>query len=217
MRVSFGDFVLDRERRQLLRGVEVVHLTPKTFDLLMLLVQERPRVVAKDEILRRLWPDTFVSENNLATLVTDLRSALGDSTRKPTFIRTVHGRGYAFAAGAVDQNDGEPRPRTGSSWKLIWQRTEIPLFSGDNVIGRPADDVIGVDAPSVSRQHARISVNGSQATVEDLGSKNGTWLGVTPVKSVVTLRDGDQLRLGSVVVTVRRRSGATTTATVDDQ
>ena len=102
MPVQFGEFVLDESRRQLLRRGDPVHLSPKAFQLLSILVQEKPRALSKADLQERLWPDTFVTEGNLTTTVAELRSALGDDAREPRYIRTVHGFGYSFAAAAKD-------------------------------------------------------------------------------------------------------------------
>jgi DNA-binding winged helix-turn-helix (wHTH) protein len=96
MRVCFQGFVLDTAMRQLFRGETRVHLEPKALELLELLVARRPEAVAKTEIQRRLWPDTFVSESSLTGLVAQVRKALGDDRRQERFLRTVHGFGYAF-------------------------------------------------------------------------------------------------------------------------
>src|SRR5215468_8587554 len=85
MRVYFGDLAIDRDARQLLRGEQEVHLGPKAYDLLDLLLRHRPQVVAKEKIRDRLWPSTFVSESTLLTVVTDLRTALEDDPRRPRF------------------------------------------------------------------------------------------------------------------------------------
>jgi len=96
MRLAFGDFVIDFDQRRLLSAQQEVRLTPKAFDLLRLLIETRPKALSKQEIFDRLWPGTFVTENNLATLVADLRSSLGDQASEPRFIRTVYAFGYAF-------------------------------------------------------------------------------------------------------------------------
>jgi hypothetical protein len=152
--------------------------------------------------------DAFVTENNLATLITDVRAALDDPAREARLIRTVHAVGYAFAGTVVTQP--EPSTRASAGWKLVWDRTELALFDGENIIGRPANGVIGIDAPTVSRRHARIVVVNGQATIEDLSSKNGTWVGLQPVASAIPLKDGETIRLGSVVMTVRASPGDST-------
>jgi TolB-like protein/DNA-binding winged helix-turn-helix (wHTH) protein/tetratricopeptide (TPR) repeat protein len=98
MPIQFGDFALDESRRQLFGGGEAVHLSPKAFQLLSILIQERPRAISKNDLQERLWPDTFVTEGNLSSVVAELRSALGDDAHEPRFIRTLYGFGYSFAA-----------------------------------------------------------------------------------------------------------------------
>src|SRR5512143_315475 len=92
----FGDFTLDVDQRILLRKGRPRPLAPKVFDTLVILVEKKGRIVAKDELMRRLWPDTFVEEANLTFNVQQLRKALGDNARKPIYIETVTRRGYRF-------------------------------------------------------------------------------------------------------------------------
>lgn len=98
MSLQFGEFTLDISRRQLLKGAEPVRLSPKAFHLLTLLVQEHPRALSKVDLHEQVWPDTFVTDGSLATLVAELRSALGDDRSQSRFIRTLHGFGYSFTA-----------------------------------------------------------------------------------------------------------------------
>jgi DNA-binding winged helix-turn-helix (wHTH) protein len=214
MKSSFAGFTLDLDRRLLLRGEEPVHLAPKALELLALLIRSRPNAVSKQEIFRTLWPDTFVTDNVLATLVSDLRVATGDDARQPRIIRTVHRFGYAFAAEAADVTRAGRRESVGQpQWSLSWERGSIPLETGVNVLGRSGDGVVIVDSPTVSKQHARIVVDAGGATIEDLGSKNGTWIGSRPIRSTTRLHDGDEIRMGSVQMTVRRHAGAASTQT----
>jgi eukaryotic-like serine/threonine-protein kinase len=96
----FGEFTLDEDRRQLLRAGVPIPLEPKAYELLTLLLARRPRALSKDQIHQVLWAGTFVSESALAGLIADLRSLLGDDARRPRYIRTVHGFGYAFSGDA---------------------------------------------------------------------------------------------------------------------
>src|SRR5918998_1222576 len=96
MRVHFKAFVIDSDTRELLHGGACVPLSPKAFDLLSILVAQRPKALAKSDLLDRLWPNTFVVEKNLANLISEIRDAIGDDSAKPQFIRTVHRFGYAF-------------------------------------------------------------------------------------------------------------------------
>jgi DNA-binding winged helix-turn-helix (wHTH) protein len=78
MRVRFNDFILDTERRELLRVGQPVHLQPKTFQLLEILAEQRPKALSQQELYDRLWPDTFVEKTNLHNLIHQLREALDD-------------------------------------------------------------------------------------------------------------------------------------------
>ncbi|MGZ8812197.1 MAG: winged helix-turn-helix domain-containing protein [Thermoanaerobaculia bacterium] len=102
MKIRFGDCLLDTDERALLRSGRPIHLTSKAFQLLTFLLEVRPRAVAKSELQDRLWPSSFVSEGNLATLVKEARTAIGDDAKKPLYIRTVHAFGYAFAGVVQD-------------------------------------------------------------------------------------------------------------------
>jgi eukaryotic-like serine/threonine-protein kinase len=95
--LEFGPFRLDPEQRLLLRDEQSISLSPKAFDLLLVLIQHSGQVVLKDDLMKQLWPDTFVEESNLGQHVFQLRKALGDRSQDSTYIVTVPGRGYRFA------------------------------------------------------------------------------------------------------------------------
>ena len=202
MRVSFGEFVADFDERRVFAREREIRLTPKGFELLKLLIKNRPKALTKDELFASLWPGTFVTENTLATLVADLRVALEDDPRAPRFIRTVYAYGYAFACEAVEHQSAAA-DELPSAWTLIHEHREITLRSGENIIGRAGPGVVVFDSPTISRHHARITVAGDRVVVEDLDSKNGTWIGAAPVAGPTAIKDGCELRFGSVVVTLR--------------
>ena len=106
MTFAFGDFELDESLYQLRRRGEVVRLEPKVFDVLAYLVRQRDRVVAKEELLARLWPGEFVSETVLPRCITAARKAVGDDPAAQKVIQTVHGRGYRFVASLGDDAKG---------------------------------------------------------------------------------------------------------------
>lgn len=89
----FGSFQLDRQSRVLLCENRQVPLTPKAFDTLLALVENRARVVSKEELMQTVWPDTFVEETGLTRNISVLRKALGDTTATPRFIVTISKRG----------------------------------------------------------------------------------------------------------------------------
>jgi DNA-binding winged helix-turn-helix (wHTH) protein len=202
VRLRIRDCVFDRESRELSRAGRPVRLSPKAFLLLDLLLAHRPRAFSKAELHEALWPDTFVVETNLANLVAELRAALGEKGRRDGFVRTVHGFGYAFSGEAVE---GDPKDRRGgvSGVALITDGGTFALANGENVLGRDPAAEVFLDDTAVSRRHARITVRNSQATLEDLGSKNGTFLGGKPVTAPALLLDADAILLGSVLLTVR--------------
>lgn len=194
MRVRFGDCVFDEEGRLLTRRGAAVDLTPKAFALLAALIEKRPRAIPKQELKDLLWPKTFVAETSLARVVSDLRRALGAEGR---LVRTLHGFGYALSG---EPSDDAARP-PGDACSLLLGAREIPLAEGENVIGRSPECVARINSPRVSRRHSRIVVRDGCATIEDLGSKNGTAVGGRRIQGVVALEDGDDITIGPVVLT----------------
>jgi len=210
----FADFIVDVRTRRLLRGEQEMHLSPKAFDLLTMLLENRAQAMSKADLQQKLWPSTYVLETNLAGLVAEIRHALEDAADTPRFIRTVHRFGYWFV-GEVSEDilPASPAPALLRYW-LMWETRQIPLSPGVNVLGRAPDAAVWIDAPGVSRHHARICVEGADATVEDLGSKNGTYVRGQRVTAPSPLCDGDQIRLGSVVISFRIPAPSGSTETV---
>ena len=204
MRTHFGPFTLDPATRQLLEAGRAIHLSPKAFDVLQVLLEARPTVVPKAELHDRIWPGTYVVDANLSVLIGEIRRALADSAQTPRYIRTVHKVGYAFCGDA--EAPPPPRPAgTGSRYWLAWSDRTFALSAGDNVIGRNPECGIWVDAAGVSRRHARVRLDADSGTVaiEDLGSTNGTFVNETRVESQMPLSDGDIVHVGSVPLTFR--------------
>jgi DNA-binding winged helix-turn-helix (wHTH) protein len=210
MRVSFGEWTFDPESRELLGASGPAHISPKAFDLLGALLRARPRALAKAEIKDRLWPDVAVAATNLPALVNEVRHLLGDDARRPRFIRTVQRHGYAFC-GEAAARDGGARPAF--SFRLLYDRREIALQPGANILGRSHEAAVFVDSKAVSRHHARITVREDGAELEDLGSKNGTSLRGQRITQAASLRDGDDIALGSVHLTFRVLRGGSSTET----
>jgi DNA-binding winged helix-turn-helix (wHTH) protein len=214
MTVRFGEFTLDADLRRLRGRSGEVHLSPKAFDLLVLLVQNRSRVMSKVDLQQRMWPDTFVVDTNLASLIAEIRDALQDDAKEPRFIRTAHRVGYAFCADLADTADGSSSTIPTSLCWLIVDGRRIPLQPGENVLGRDVHDGISLDSPSVSRRHARISVTPAGATIDDLGSKNGTYVRGERIATPVPLNDGDEVRVGSVMLQFRQPPALRSTMTL---
>ena len=205
MPLRFGEFLLDRGTRQLLRNGQERRIGPKAFELLELLLSQRPNVVSKERIRDRLWPDTHVSGSTLATVVAELRSALDEDPKQPQFLRTVHAVGYAFCGEALESG-GSPRsagPGVTATYRLILEDHEVALQPGENLLGRVENGAVWIESPTVSRRHARILIDGDEAILEDLASKNGTFLRGQRIAAPTRLRDGDVIRLGGVAMTLR--------------
>ena len=217
MQVRFGPFLLDSESRELLRDRSRVPLSPKAFDLLCILVAGRPKAISKRELQERLWPATFVVEKNLANLVSEIRDAIGDDRSDPRFIRTVPRFGYAFRETVHRAETGRPEGRSGVSFRITWVAGRVTLDEGEHVIGRDPNVEIYLDAPGVSRRHAQIKIAAARATIEDLGSKNGTFVGDQRVDGSRSVGDGDVVTVGSVKLTVRALQAPTSTETEPDR
>ena len=214
MKTRFGPFTLDPHARQLLRGTEQIHLSPKAFDLLTALLHARPNVLSKDTLQKQLWPDTFVAEANLSNLVAEIRQAVDDSAREPRFIRTVHRFGYAFCGDAT-MVAGESRESGAVKCWVEWGLKRFPLSVGEHVIGRDPETEIRLESATVSRRHARIVVSNDGAVLEDFGSKNGTYHNDTRVTEPVPLRNGDHIRLGSLRLLFNVRESDSTETQVE--
>ncbi len=201
MRVTFGDFLLDSSERQLLKGEDPVHLTGKAFQLLVLLVAERPKVVSKKEIYDTLWPDVFVQEANIKNLIAELRSALGDDQEE--MIRTERGAGYAFRSEVRDEIALE------LPYVLVVNGAAFPLREGRNVIGRDREAQIRLDSAAVSRRHASITITGDDAILHDLGSRNGTQVNGEKLEAARPLRPGDEIRIAQFAIRFQNAPGST--------
>lgn len=197
-------FVFDDASRELRSGGQVVPVSPKAFDLLAALLHARPRALSKAELRDRLWPDTVVGETSLPRVVGEIRRALGDRPEQASFVRTVQRFGYAFVGDAVVERDGigpegaQDAPTTACS--LLWGERIVPLATGANMVGRDPECAVTIPSGLVSRQHARLVVDGDRAVLHDLGSKNGTLVSGRRVEGSTELTDGDEIRIGPALL-----------------
>ena len=212
MRIVFGDCELDSGRRLLLRHGRPTPLSAKAFQLLELLVDRRPEAVNKSELLEHLWADVFVSDASLHNLVAEIRAALGDNPRAARYIRTVPRFGYAFQADARPAAQDIPSVQS-SGPRVVSGDREWLLAEGSNLVGRDRACTVCIDSLTLSRRHACIVIDGGGATLEDLGSKNGTYLNRHPVTQPVMLNDGDRIQVGSVEMTYRTEATLPSTIT----
>ena len=258
VRARFDDFVLDSSSRQVTRAGRPVPLSPKGFDLLALLIEQRPNVVTKADILDHVWADApAAADGNLTVVIAEVRRALGDDPQHPQYIRTVHRFGYAFCGDAVDDpvaarvasrsdatsqrqlvrpaNGPHPADQTAdrpadrdaappahvpagkvpeTRALLTWGDQVRRLEDGEHVVGRDPACGVWLDVAGVSRRHARLVVHGDQATLEDLGSTNGTLVDDVPVQGQQRLQDGQRIHFGPLEVRFRFYSGAVKTEKV---
>jgi DNA-binding winged helix-turn-helix (wHTH) protein len=201
MRLRFDNCELDSEERVLRVEGRPVRLSPKAFDLLCLLAESRPKALAKQTLIDRVWPDAIVSDGSLAVLVAELRAALKDSSTTPRILRTVPRFGYAFCAQLTDTADVAAKTPA-LAW-LLNRSERIALPAGVITLGRDPTCEAMIDAPGVSRRHAQIRVEATGIVIEDLGSKNGTFLNDNPVLGPTTMGDGDRVRFGPIQYLLR--------------
>lgn len=204
MRVRFDECVFDSLTREVTRRGETVHLSPKAFQLLEVLLERRPAAVSKRDLQEILWPATFVTESSLAKLVAEVRAGLGDDARDPRFVRTIYGFGFSFRADTAEERGLAARS---PFCRLLWGNREFTLTEGEHIIGRAPGALVWIDLGQVSRRHARILVSPEGAKIEDLGSRNGTFVGGRRIQSPAALADRDEIRVGPVFLTFRSRSG----------
>lgn len=208
MEISFDDCVFDRERRELYRDGAVVHLSPKAFTLLEKLLLAAPAAVSREVLYRELWGDAFVEEVNLSNLIAEIRSALGEAARESRYVKTVHRFGYRFVAPL------RTRAAVGrAKYFLDWKSSEHPLQDGDNIVGRDRAASVQIEVAGVSRRHAIIRIAQDEVTIEDLASKNGTFIDGSRVTTAVRLEPGNTIALGSVSLTLRQHLDVESTMT----
>ena len=195
----FGRARLDLQSRQLLCDGAERSLAPKAFDLLRILIEFRPRVLTKAEIMDLIWPDAFVAEANVAILIGDIRAAIGDTAADARLIKTHHGVGYSFCGDVVEQQREAGVPMGGSRFLLAIGSRRVLLVRGQLTAGRDAHCDVIIPDISVSRRHATFHVTASTVEIEDLESKNGTRVNDQAITGRCRLADGANVMLGNVL------------------
>jgi DNA-binding winged helix-turn-helix (wHTH) protein len=213
MKLEFEDCIFDTSTRELIRGGKIVPIEPKMYILLEVLIRRRPAVVTNVELDEILWPNVYVERSSLTRLVSELRTVLGDSPRESRIIRTVYKTGYSFAANGVERGGATKR---GSRLFLLWGDRTMHLDEGENILGRDAECTLVIDATTVSRRHARITVSHDAASIEDLESTNGTFVNKNPAKVPIALKDGDEVALGTAAMRFRKSDPSAPTERNED-
>jgi DNA-binding winged helix-turn-helix (wHTH) protein len=193
MRLRFGDCTFDAGARELRRQDGLVPLSPRAFRLLELLLESRPRARSQQSLRDALWPDSAVGYTSLAQLVSEVRKAIGDTADEARFLRTVSRFGYVFV-GAVEPLPDPTEPRFAGS--LVSDEREFLIPLGEGLVGRGEGCRVRLPSPLVSRVHTRFRADGQRVTIEDAGSKNGTWVNGTRIDGPVALAEGDQVAFG---------------------
>jgi DNA-binding winged helix-turn-helix (wHTH) protein len=213
MRLQFAQCVLDLSAQTLERGQKPVPLEPKMLELLEILIRRRPAVVTFKELDGLLWPKVEGTRPSLARLVSELRTALGDTPRNSRIIRSAHKVGYSFGADLVVlPASGDPEP---TAIEVRWKKQSFPLTEGEYVAGRGAECSLVIEGESVSRRHARLRVSNGGALIEDLDSKNGTHVNGARISAPTRLAAGDKFALGREPLQLRWRTVPKSTAEVD--
>ncbi len=177
-------------------------------DVLVALADRPGQVVSKAELLDRIWRRRFVTETVLTRAIFEIRAAFGDDTDKPRYVETIVKRGYRLLAPvlrgpAVRASDPEPDGTADTPCHLLFGTRWIPLGDGEHLVGRDPDARVRIDSRAVSRRHACITVAYGTATIEDLGSKNGTFVRARRIDAATELCSGDEIVVGGAALTFR--------------
>ena len=213
----FGEFEVDVAAYALRRADQRIKLEKIPMEVLVHLVQKAGILVNRTEIQAALWGvDVFVDQDAaINTAIRKIRRALGDDAEHPRFVETVVGKGYRFiaslenhdanvclkdsraAGGAVSSDRLRPHP----NYLVTRGKQQFVLDREENLLGRDPDATVYIDHPSVSRRHARISIQSARAVLEDLQSRNGTFLDGRHVKTPTEIHHGAIIGLGPITLT----------------
>lgn len=229
----FGEFKLDVDAYTLSRTGHRTKIEKIPMEVLILLVRRAGILLNRTEIQALLWgSEVFVDQDAaINTAIRKIRRALGDDAEHPRFVETVVGKGYRFIApvathgSVVDLTGTDVDAGATSSDRLHAQlpsylltrgKREFVLDKGENLLGRDPDARVYVDHPSVSRRHARISINSISAVLEDLKSRNGTFLDGRRIETPTEIHHGAIIGLGPITLTLMvLQAGVSTLPMVD--
>jgi DNA-binding winged helix-turn-helix (wHTH) protein len=202
---DLGEWRVEPSLDRISRGVEVVQMPPRVTQVLVCLADRSGQLVTKRQLIDAVWDKEFVTEGALTRCIAILRKILGDDAARPRYVENVPRKGYRLIMpthsplGAVEAELGR---RRSMCWLALGKR-RFDLGDGENVIGRASDAAVRIDSKTVSRRHARVTVTGVRATVEDLGSRNGTSLEGRRIDTACELQDGDRIAVGTTILVFR--------------
>ncbi len=199
-----GSWMVEPTLDRISQNGREVRLRPRAMDVLTVLALAAGKLVSKQSLIDEVWRTEYVSDHALTQVIAELRAALGDDAKEPSFIENIPRRGYRLvasvtpAAESVASNHGVSMP-----FKIETEGGTRPLTQGQNVIGRTGEADISLDRTEVSRCHAIITVQGTTAIIEDLGSKNGTYVNGRRLDGPTALNNGDEIWIGRSVARMR--------------
>lgn len=229
----FGEFELDVAAYTLHRTGQRIKLEKIPMEVLVLLVQKADILVNRTEIQAALWgSDVFVDQDAaINTAIRKIRRALGDDPEHPRFVETVVGKGYRFIA-SLDTHDANVRLKDGRvdgggvssdrlrhhppNYLVTRGKRQFVLDRGENLLGRDPEATVYIDHPSVSRRHARISIHSARAVLEDLRSRNGTFLDGRRIEMPTEIHHGAIIGLGPITLTFLVLPAAASTLPMSD-
>jgi DNA-binding winged helix-turn-helix (wHTH) protein len=226
----FSGFELDVAAYMLSRAGHRIKIEKIPMEVLILLVRGAGRLVNRADIQAVLWgSDVFVDHDAATnTAVRKIRRALGDDAEHPRFVETVVGKGYRFIAPVALQSADVDLTRSGGavsservdrlrpSYVLTRGKRQFVLDTGENLLGRDPEARVHVDHPSVSRRHARMSIDSTAAVLEDLESRNGTFVDGRKIETPTEIHHGAIIGLGPITLTfVMVPAGASTLPMID--
>ena len=205
---KLGEWLVEPNLNTISRGNETTRLELKVMELLVFLAHRGSRLITRRETIDGVWGTEFICDNTLTHAISELRSALGDNAREPRFIQTIHRRGYRMLVPVTNLEGRElTDPGRPSCYRIVTGARIIRLKDGVNLIGRAPEATVHVDSVWVSREHARVTVNDRTATIEDLDSRNGTFVNGRRLARAMPLAEGDTIYLGRLTDVLRFTSG----------
>jgi len=199
-----GDWMVEPTLDRITRDDREVRLRPRAMDVLTVLALSSGKLVTKNELIDEVWRTEHVGDHALTQVIAELRAALGDDARNPSFIENIPRRGYRLVASVIPTAESSVSSRGATMpFKLETDDGTHPLLQGSTVIGRTEDADICIDKTEVSRCHAMVTVQGTTAIIEDLGSKNGTFVNGHQVAGPTPLTNGDEIWIGRSVARMR--------------